>query len=153
MGEGGWTVLFEEDAGSEPPEVQRGKRVQRRYETERGADKVQPAARAVRMLRQVKRIELPKPAVFRRVLSHALILARGRTNADRAPFGVENNFTIAGGKRVARDHHAAAAATGLEAQREAARQILDGLLAQLRVCACGLTAMHLSCKRDAYFCR
>src|SRR5688500_638287 len=105
MREGGGTVLFEEEvadpgervadanAGSEPPEVQRGKRVQRRYEAERGADEVQPAARAVCVLRQVKRIELPKPAVVRRVLSHALILAFHRPNADRAPFGVENNFT------------------------------------------------------------
>src|SRR6185503_6015430 len=148
MGESGRTVLFEKEmadpgegvadgeAGSEPPEVQRGQRVQRRYEAERCADEVQPAAGAVRMLRQVKRIEVPKPArvfpTLRRVLSHAGILASRRTHADRATFGVENNFTIAGGKRASRDHHAAAAVAGFEAQREAARQILDGLLAQPR---------------------
>src|SRR5258707_844853 len=73
MGEGRRAILLEEkmthpgktiagsEAGEQPPEVERRERVQQRDQAEARAREMQPAAGAVRMLRQVKRIEVREP--------------------------------------------------------------------------------------------
>src|SRR5262245_26766701 len=70
VSEGGGAVLLEEivtdpregiaaeQAGQQPPEVQRRERVQQEAEAERGADEMQPPAGAVGVLAEVEGIEL-----------------------------------------------------------------------------------------------
>src|SRR4051794_13890741 len=83
MGKGGGAVLLEEvvahpgeavagrEAGEQPGEVERRKGVQQREQAERGADEMQAAAGAVRMLRQVERIEIREAGK-----SHVVFLPR-----------------------------------------------------------------------------
>jgi hypothetical protein len=72
MGEGRRAVLLEEEmpdpgegiacdeAGEQPPEVERGKGMQDGERAEARAGEVQPAAGAVGVLPQIKRVELGK---------------------------------------------------------------------------------------------
>src|SRR5687767_10842152 len=69
-------------------------------------------------------------AASRISLQMQIFQSRG-ADPDEAPFRVENELAVAGSERPGSDHDARAAVVGrLDQQREAARQVLDELLAQ-----------------------